>query len=167
MEELSLPTTLTKNGEVVIDLNKIVITDKINSSSEATAIDKTNNLYGFSMVVTDASGNTQSPIKVTDEDGTIVEMDDESAQFLTYKFEEVGKYTITITINDENNNVTTKTLEITVRERVGSATLTDDQIGVILIIVSLVLLAGVILYFVLTGRKSKLSAIKIDDKKTK
>lgn len=167
VEELSLPTTLTKNGEVVIDLNKIVITDKINSSSEATAIDKTNNLYGFSMVVTDASGNTQSPIKVTDEDGTIVEMDDESAQFLTYKFEEVGKYTITITINDENNNVTTKTLEITVRERVGSATLTDDQIGVILIIVSLVLLAGVILYFVLTGRKSKLSAIKIDDKKTK
>ena len=119
------------------------------------------------MVVTDASGNTQSPIKITDEDGTIVEMDDESAQFLTYKFEEVGKYTITITINDENNNVTTKTLEITVKERAGNATLTDDQIGIILIIVSLVLLAGVILYFVLTGRKSKLSNIKIDDRKTK
>lgn len=167
VEDLELPTTLAKNGQIVIDLNNILITDKINSASEATTIDKTDAVYGFSIVITDASGNTQSPIKITDGDGTIVELDDESAQLLTYKFEDIGKYTITITVNDENNNVTTKTLEVTVRESAGNTTLTDDQIGVILIIVSLVLLAGVILYFVLTGRKNKLSTIKIDDKKNK
>lgn len=159
--DAKIPTSLkTNKGSFTIDLDKIVITDKTSNTGSANNLSKSDSDHDFSIVVTDASGNVQTATKITKADGANCDITDSEARYVSYKLTEAGKYTMTISITDDNGNVATKTIKITVADKASSKTISDAEVGIILIILSLVLLAGVILYFVLTGRKSKIRKSK-------
>ncbi len=159
--DAKIPTSLKSNkGTFTIDLDTIVITDKTSNTGSANNLSKSDSDHNFSIVVTDASGNVQTATKITKADGANCDITDSEARFVSYKLTEAGKYTVTISITDDNGNTATKTAKITVTDKASSKTISDAEVGIILIILSLVLLAGVIVYFVLTGRKSKINKSK-------
>lgn len=81
----------------------------------------------------------------------------------------VGTYELTITVEDENGNSTTKSISFNVVNKTESKKISDNVVGIILIAVSAVILGGVILFFALAGkrnnpRKRLTKSVKSDDK---
>lgn len=65
----------------------------------------------------------------------------------------VGKYSLQLTIKDSYENTATKTFNFNVVAKTDAKKVNDNVVGTVLIVVSLVILAGVILAFTLTGNK--------------
>ena len=142
---------LTKNikiksgekGEFAIDLTKLKATD-----------DGTE--YGYD------SASMNFTIKLT-KDGTSVSATETTSTAMTWKELEAGNYVVTITATDKAGNASyavTKTFKV---EAEGSTKVTSTTVwGTILIILALVILAGVIFFFV---RPTK-GKIKVNTKKT-
>ena len=142
---------LTKNikiksgekGEFTIDLTKIKATDDgVEYSYDAA--------------------NMNFSIKLT-KDGTAVSATETTATAMNWKELEAGNYVVTVTATDKAGNTSyavTKTFKV---ESEGSTKVTSTTVwGTILIILALVILAGVIFFFV---RPTK-GKVKVNTKKT-
>ncbi|MEG1499998.1 MAG: hypothetical protein RR400_02920, partial [Clostridia bacterium] len=71
-----------------------------------------------------------------------------------YKLKEVGKYRVTFTLTDSANNTTKIEKEFTVSEKGAGITFSSETVGTILIVLSVAVLAGVVIYFVATRKKT-------------
>ncbi len=139
-----------KDGKFVLDLTNINVTD--------AQADKPEELTWNSISFVNKAGNAVN----------YKESDDKYIR--TYTFDAAGVYTLTITARDEAGNIGTYNLEVTVVGEDAETEYTEEVTGVILIVVSLVILAGVILYFAKgklkrrKGKKSKKSTKKVEEK---
>lgn len=121
-----------EKGQFVIDLSKLNISD-----------DKT----------------LKEDLKITYElvndstEDTIMEPVDETENSLTYNIEEVGNYTFSVTVTDEAQNSITREFKFEVTEETQDPTITYKVIGTVLIVISVLLLAGVIIYFIVSKVK--------------
>ena len=94
-------------------------------------------------------------------DAGIVSDGEEDGQYI---ISGTGKCVLTLTIEDNYENVATKTIEFNVVSESQPDEENDSYIGIILIVVSLVILAGVILFFTFTGKKGGSSKTKSNKK---
>ena len=94
-------------------------------------------------------------------DSNIVSDGEEDGQYI---ISGTGKCKLTLTIEDNYDNVGTKTIEFNVVSETQPEEENDSYLGIILIIVSLVILAGVILFFTFTGKKGGSSKNKSSKK---
>lgn len=70
----------------------------------------------------------------------------------TYTISSVGEYKLVISATDDNSNTATKEISFKVKTESDVEKQNDTVVGVVLIVLSLVVLAGVILFFALTGK---------------
>ena len=70
----------------------------------------------------------------------------------TYSISSTGDYKLVLKVTDSNSNTTTKEIKFTVKTETEVEKKNDTVVGVVLIVLSLVVLAGVILFFALTGK---------------
>ena len=80
---------------------------------------------------------------------------------------ETGSYTLYITLTDEAGKTTTKEFTIKSTADESKETKVTEVVGIILIVLSLAVLAGVIVYFVVTGRKMRPGSSKKARKNSK
>ncbi len=71
----------------------------------------------------------------------------------SFKLDEVGTYKIEIKINDESYNYSTKTVEFKVEAQAEGANIVSTVVGVVLIVVAVLVLGGVVTYFVVSKVK--------------
>ena len=87
----------------------------------------------------------------------------------THTLESAGDYTMTITITDEAGNKATRTVSFTVSTESSDPVNVTEVLGGILIAVSVVALAGVVIYFIVSkvklDKKEKRYKQDLDDKK--
>ena len=78
----------------------------------------------------------------------------------------VGSYELKLTVKDNNGNTTIKTINFNVSSKTEAKKVNDNVVGIVLIVISVVILGGVILFFALAGKrnKSKRKSIKTDSK---
>ena len=67
----------------------------------------------------------------------------------------VGDYELKLTVKDANGNTTTKSIEFKVANKTEPKSIKDEVIGIVLIVVSVVVLGGIILFFALAGKRNK------------
>lgn len=72
---------------------------------------------------------------------------------IVYKMDTVGTYTLTVEIEDAAGNTTTKTFSIEVTTKDKDSTTTYQVVGTVLIVISVLVLAGVIVYFIVSKVK--------------
>lgn len=84
-----------------------------------------------------------------------------------WKLSESGTYTLYITLTDEAGKTTTKEFDIESKADESKETKVTEVVGIILIVLSLAVLAGVIVYFVVTGRKMRPGTTKKAKKNNK
>ena len=120
----------------------------------------------------------KSTIKIdlenTDTDETWRDLDNEGnaeagEYIFTHPLESAGDYTMTITITDEAGNKATRTVSFTVSTESSDPVNVTEVLGGILIAVSVVALAGVVIYFIVSkvklDKREKKYKQDIDDKK--
>ena len=96
-------------------------------------------------------------VKLTSTDGT-VEKGTESGQ---YFIKGKGKYTITLSTSDRVGNESKDlTIDFKVVTKSETESKNDTVVGAVLIVVSLLVLAGVILFFTFTGKKGGSKKVK-------
>lgn len=87
----------------------------------------------------------------------------------THTLESAGDYTMTITITDEAGNKATRTVSFTVSTESSDPVNVTEVLGGVLIVVSVVALAGVVIYFIVSkvklDKKEKRYKQDLDDKK--
>ena len=142
------PKLNLSDAKLVIDTTKIVITDNILPEE------------GKEFVYNTITLNEKNS-------GTAVtyETSGDKDQIRTYTFEKEGTYTLTITAKDAAGNLGTYTTDIVVVGENNKETYTNETTGVILIVVSLVILAGVIVFFA-KGKGGKQRPSKKKETKT-
>lgn len=133
----SLPTKIKVGGKLVLNIKNITITDNIEPEEGSEFTYNT-------ITLNDASGNAVSYT----ESG-------EDKEIRTYVFDTAGTYYLTITAKDAAGNIGEYPLEITVTSGTSGTTYTNEVTGVVLIVVSLVILGGVIIYFAKGKSKTK------------
>ena len=100
------------------------------------------NTRKFVVTVKDPSGNTETLTK--------------SGGYWSYTFETAGSYTLTYQLTDEAGNLSTPLSTIIVVDAEDVATTNVETIwGTVLIVASVALLAGVVIYFVVSNKKQK------------
>ncbi|MBE7075583.1 MAG: hypothetical protein E7375_00745 [Clostridiales bacterium] len=67
--------------------------------------------------------------------------------------DEVGSYTLTVEVKDKNGNTTKETFDFEVTAKSKDATMTYKVVGTVLIVLSVVILAGVVIYFIVSKVK--------------
>ena len=143
---------------------------RITAEDESDFIGTTYSLSDFDatdgLFIVDLTQLTWSDDKTLKEDLTVtyefvnddtsdepIEAEVENENQLAYLIEEVGNYTFTITVTDEAGNATSREFSFEVTEETYDATITYRIIGTVLIVISVLLLAGVIIYFVVSKVK--------------
>lgn len=129
--ESSLDFSKYLNETFTLDISKISVTDNIDTSLS----------YSSLVVYKGTESNSITPTV----DGNNY----------TYSFDSTGEYTLLIKATDSNGNVGTYSKTITVSEKSGETIEKSEIVGIILIVVSVIILAGIVIYFVRTRRKAK------------
>jgi len=93
-----------------------------------------------------ASGASLTPVITDDGQGNSV---------YTYTFTTAGTYTFAVQGRDSANNVSSLTQQMTVAAAPTSSGISNQVVGIVLIIVSLLILAGVVAYFIWGGKGKK------------
>lgn len=123
----------TSNGETIYSYDLgMKITDITDGSSNATTMYWSDLKYE---IVGDSS------LKQDTEDENL------------YLISGTGTYTIKLSIKDANGNETVESIVFKVVDKSEVEEKNDTVVGIVLIVISLVVLAGVILFFMLTGKK--------------
>lgn len=131
-----------KVGDVLkLDETKISITDNLPPASEEDG-------FSYTITLEDASGKSVEYVK-----------EGEDEKIRAYTFTTAGTYTLTITAKDAAGNSNTYTYKINVTTNASKTSIKDNVTGIVLIVVSLLILGGVIIYFA-KGKK------KVSPKKT-
>ncbi len=149
----TLSANIKVGDKITIDDRKITITDNIEDED----------LTYTSIEIVDQSGNTLTPVKEELGEG------DDAYTLREYTFEKAGTYTLTIRGRDTAGNDNTYTYKITVTTDATSNVFKDNVGGVVVIVISLLILAGVIIYFAKTKKKvtsPKKTAKKVETKTT-
>lgn len=137
--DINLPTSIKLNGTIKINEADLTLTD-----NKDGVID-----------VDDYLGETTTrklEVSVKQPDGT-TQVLTKSGGYWTYTFETAGTYTLTYTLTDEAGNIATRSSTIVVSAEDVKTTNVETIWGTILIVASLSLLAGVVVYFVVTNKK--------------
>lgn len=139
------------NGKEVYNYNiGLVINDKDDTNSESNNMSWSNLTYeltgdNVTKGNTSTSGNTTTT---------------------QYLISGTGKYELKLTIKDSYDNERTEKIEFRVVEKASTKENKDTVVGAVLIVISLILLAGVILFFTFTGKKGGTSKTKTNKEKT-
>ena len=72
-----------------------------------------------------------------------------------WKIKGVGDYELKLTVTDANGNKNTKSIKFSVESKTEPKSVSDNVVGIVLIVVSVVILGGVILFFALAGKRNK------------
>lgn len=91
-------------------------------------------------------------VTIKNPSGTIITLTDED-DIISYEYTEKGTYYLTLSVTDNAGNVGTKVYNINVEGTTVNALVTEEIWGTVLIVVSVVLVLGVVAYFVITNRK--------------
>lgn len=135
-------SSIQKNDNLFrIDLTKIRI-DNGNGAKTPAEIEDENVIVKYELV---NNGTTSGD----DNDG-VIDLVSESENELVYEITEVGEYTFTITVQDEHNNVETREFTFSVHEEETDPNAVYQIVGIILIVISVLVLVGVIVYFVVS-----------------
>ena len=112
-------------------------------------------------------------ITLTKPDGSKVTFPQDNSNY-TFKFETAGSYTLTYQAKDDAGNTATKQYTFEVKAETDNKSVSEQAWGIVLIVVSLALLCGVVIYFVKTKdvssrddkakEKAKENAKKLSDK---
>ncbi len=78
--------------------------------------------------------------------------DDKETKYI-FKLEDAGEYSLTFKVTDGANNVSEITKTFTIQDAETEAKTSTEIIGIVLIVVSVVVLAGVVVYFVISKKK--------------
>ena len=133
-DESDIKTTVKPGETVSIDVKKIVVTDNIDTDLKYSTI----KMY--------KTGTTT-------EVSAVISGDEEN--IYSYTLEEAGSYTLEITAKDDAGNTNTKTIVFTASDDVKEGIDKEEIIGIVLIVACVLVLAGVIIYFV-TSRKRRI-----------
>ena len=82
-----------------------------------------------------------------------IEAEYQTDEEIAYEITETGTYTFTVTVTDESGRFTPREFTFTVTDEEVDPTLTYQIIGTVLIVISVLVLAGVIIYFVVSKVK--------------
>ncbi len=132
--------TVTMKEDVIVDEYEIDSQIKINLSDITVKDNK--ELTNATPTIT---------LKNTSTDKTIENIGTDSE--LVYDLTEVGSYVLTVEVEDAVGNKKTETYEFEVVAKSKDATKTYQVVGTVLIVLSVVILAGVIIYFVVSKVK--------------
>lgn len=127
--------------ELVINLTGITVSDKV-----TTDVDKLLETLQIKLTNED-----------TDESWTLENSAEDGGYSYEHTFEEAGDYTLTISIKDEAGNTAEKSVSFTVTTDSTDPINVQEVLGGVLIGVSVAILAGVVIYFVV-------SKVKLDKK---
>lgn len=116
------------------------------------------------LVIRDKNGTTESQapvfnnwsnlnVELKTTDGNLTLNDEAKDLEKQYFINGVGKYTLVLTMTDNYGNTATREISFNVVSKSEPKSVNDNVVGIVLIVVSLVVLAGVILFFTLTGKK--------------
>jgi len=149
----SLLNVLNK-GFVINENDQLVINPKARVYGETGYTSKdlyVKDNYGFgTKVKTDDDNNKYVTVSVSvvNENNNTISQTDNSDGLVIYDFTKAGTYTITFTVVDGVGNTGTfsKTFKVTAKTTTSSDT--TKVLGIVLIVVSVVILAGVVIYFV-------------------
>ena len=126
-----VPETMEK-GKLTLDLSLITIEDLVDTS-----------LTKEDLVIT-----------VTGPKGEVENIHGDSKTKYEFNLEDGGEYTISITVEDAAGNKSLPfTRKVTVNEKVNNGVDKNEVIGTVLIVVSVLVLAGVIVYFIVSKKK--------------
>lgn len=158
-ESANAPTEMKVNSSnLELSLDDIKVSDNGETKKASELVSEyTNN--GYKMFT----------VTVTGPDGSTISRVDDSGSEYEYKLTQTGKYTITYTARDKagNEKIVKKTVEVYADEN--KSVITTETWSIVLIVLSLAILAGVVIYFVKTRDKkpSKKDVVKLtkDDKK--
>ena len=92
-------------------------------------------------------------VTVTNSSGTAIEADEDTSYVFTLT--EAGEYTITITAEDKAGNTRTETYKLDLSAEDNGATTTTEVLGTILLVIAILVLIGVVWYFVKPAPKAK------------
>lgn len=143
---------LDKNGEgtLELDLSNLVLKDNVTTDSS---------------ILKDSKHLT---IKLMKPDGsTEVKSNGTPNEVYKYTLTETGTYTLQITVKDEAGNSKTEKFSIEVPSEDADTDSVSPVVGTILIVVSVVILAGVVIYFVVSSRKKTPAKAKASRSKKK
>ena len=148
--DVTRPTIVLNDGAVVrtgdtlkVDISKMDVTD-VNYDNVTIDLDR-----------------DDIEIVLTHEGSSEVITGTKNGDITTFELDEVGKYTLSISIVDDANlKSNLKPMYFTVNAEGTEAGMSDDVLGSILIISSLVLLGGVIVYFIVTDKRAPKSKKK-------
>ena len=142
-----LTIKVTNNGTVVYEQNTgLNITDR-DGTGQSTPITSWGDLE----------------VTLTSDDGIVSSGDEDGV----YLINGAGRCVLTISITDRYDNEREYTVAFNVVTESDVNEETDDYVGVILIVVSLLILAGVILFFTFAGKKGGSNQTKASKKTTK
>ena len=144
VQESIIPSSVQVGTEFELKMSELVkyCTDNV------SAVNDEDSPLTVTAVLRNASGTKQTNLFGTD-----------STRY-KWDMEETGNYTLYITLTDAAGKTTTKEFTITSSAEESTETNVTEVVGIILIVLSLAVLAGVILYFVITGRKLQPSGVK-------
>lgn len=97
--------------------------------------------------------NNNVTIKLVKPDGTTQVSNIGNDKSYKWKFDETGDYTLTITVKDEAGMSNPYKFKISVPKDTVESDKVDSVVGTVLVVVSVVILAGVVIYFVVSSRK--------------
>lgn len=127
-------STVKIDSTLSIDISKIAVSDTI--TTDLTASD---------VSITVKNTDTSTVIKNIHEN-------DETGKF-EYLIETAGEYTVTFSVTDKAGNTKTVTRTFTVNEKSTDSMTSTEIIGTVLICVAVVVLAGVVVYFIVSKKK--------------
>ena len=163
--------TLGQNAQIVIDPKVMINEDGYTngSSSDVTVTDN----FGFKNTIKDSNQKvyTNLSVQVVDSNNSTVSQQDNNDGLICYTFDKAGTYTITFTVTDSVGNSGQISRTFKVSANTSSATDTAKILGTVLIVVSIVILAGVVIYFVKgtkmlpKRKKAKKQPKEVQDKK--
>lgn len=136
----NVPPTVTLDEEALEDKYQVGSQIEINLSDISIGDNK--DLTNPTKTITLTNNSTD---KVIEDKG--------NGEKLVYDLNEVGNYTLTIEVEDAVGNTTTETYEFEVVAKTKDATKTYQVVGTVLIVLSVLILAGVIVYFVVSKVK--------------
>jgi hypothetical protein len=128
-----VPSSMNVGDKLTLDLSKISITD--NKDEDLTTQDL--------------------EIKLTKDGETIENIYGDSKTNYQFELKDAGTYTLTITVTDAAGNTSEAfTRTITVTAKANNGVEATEVVGVVLIVVSSLILAGAIAYFIISKRKA-------------
>ena len=176
------PVLNFNKGELTQDLvydgkNDIEYVVEMNKSQKKFVVKAVNNgkevySYNIGLTITDKddTGTTNSNMSWSNLSfeltGAHVTKGDTSSTSTQYLISGTGKYSLKLTIKDSYDNTRTETIDFKVVSVSDVEENKDTVVGAVLIVISLILLAGVILFFTFTGKKGGSKKVKTTKSKT-